>query len=80
MTATEERMKEVLKGRLLPGKKVKIEWYVKRDSGRAKCVQRKSGYVIALYPHIFTVKMENNIESFRYSQLFEKGAEIVRLA
>lgn len=81
MILTEEKMKRALDGRLLPGKKVYIDSY--EITGTVKRKRKKTsrvGYVVALYPHIFTVRVGDCIESFRYCQLFETSYERVRLA
>lgn len=77
--ATEEQMKDVLAGKLFPGKWVHIERRRIGENGKLKRIEKKSGYVTALYPHIFTVKIGRYTEAFRYSQLFETGAERVKL-
>lgn len=76
--ATLEEMKQALKGKLYPGKQVKvIRSSVEKEGDYLQ--RRKMGTVEALYPYIFTVDFGNYKESFRYEQLFIQSHEVVRL-
>lgn len=80
MTAKEEKIKEMLEGKLYPGKRVHIALYTLKEDGKfSRSKKERSGYVVALHQHIFTVQIGNYRESFRYAQLFEKGLERVSL-
>ncbi len=81
MARTEEEMKEILKDKLWVGKAVKVErWAAQSEkSGSYKFRSSRKGVVVALYPHIFTVRIGNILENFRYSQCFEKNHERVKL-
>ncbi len=76
--ATLEEMKQALKGKLYPGKQVKVI-YSSVGKERDYLQRRRSGTVEALYPYIFTVDFGNYKESFRYEQLFIQSHEVVRL-
>lgn len=82
MARTEAEMKEILKDKLFVGKTVRIErWTTKSEkAGVYKYRESKKGEVVALYPHIFTVRIGRILENFRYSQVFEKGGERVILS
>lgn len=77
----EEEMKEILADKLYVGKKVRYERWT-TDARKEGNFEReaKKGVVVGLYPHIFTVRFGNIMESFRYSQIFEKGGERVILS
>lgn len=77
--ATLEEMKQALKGKLYPGKQVKVIYSSVGKEGDYLQRRRKSGTVEALYPYIFTVDFGNHKESFRYEQLFIQSHEVVRL-
>lgn len=77
--ATLEEMKQALKGKLYPGKQVKV---IYNSVGKERDYlqrRRRSGTIEALYPYIFTVDFGNYKESFRYEQLFIQSHEVVRL-
>lgn len=78
---TEEHMRWLLKDRLLPGKTVKVERWATQSAKAGGYIFRGSrkGVVVALYPHIFTVRFGNILESFRYTQFFVKDTERVKL-
>ena len=78
---TEEQMKWLLKDRLLPGKTVKVEKWATKSAAFGCYIFRGSrkGVVVALYPHIFTVRFGNILECFRYTQFFVKDTERVKL-
>ena len=78
--ATLEEMKQALKGKLYPGKQVKVIYNsVGKERDYLQRRRRRSGTVEALYPYIFTVDFGNHKESFRYEQLFIQSHEVVRL-
>ena len=79
MALREEEMKVILKDRLYPGKAVKIENHAISKEGKFVFRSSRKGVVEGLYPHIFTVRIGKFLESFRYSQCFEKGYERVKL-
>ena len=72
-------MKQELEGKLYIGKAVKVERYAIRKDYSYEYRGTRKGIVVALYPHIFTVRFGGYLESFRYSQCFEKNNERVRL-
>ena len=72
-------MKRELEDKLYPGKTVRIEYWSLYKDGTYKFRTSKTGVVFALYPHIFMVRVGNFLESFRYSQCFERGYERVRV-
>lgn len=79
MAYTEESVKHVLRDRLYPGKVVEIEEYSIGKHLDYIRIGTRRGVVEQLYPHIFTVRIGNHLESFRYVQCFETGKERVRL-
>lgn len=79
MIFTEEDAKKALQDRLYPGKAVKIENHAITKEGKFVFRSSRKGVVEWLYPHIFTVRIWKFLESFRYSQCFEKGYERVKL-
>lgn len=79
MARTEDEMKEILKDRLYPGKAVKVENWAMLKDGTFRYKSNRKGVIAGLYPHIFTVRFGDFLESFRYSQFFEKGNERVKL-
>lgn len=73
-------MKQELEGKLYIGKTVKVERWATQSAGYSYTFKgSRKGVVVALYPHIFTVRFGGYLESFRYSQCFEKNNERVRL-
>lgn len=64
--ATLEEMKQALKGKLYPGKQVKVIRSSVGKEGDYLQRRRRSGTVEALYPYKFTVDFGNYKESFRY--------------
>ena len=75
----EEEMKRDLEDKLYLGKTVRIEYWSMNKDGTYKFKTSKIGVVFALYPHIFMVRVGNFLESFRYSQCFERSYERVRI-
>lgn len=81
MGRTEEEMKEILADKLYVGKKVRVErWNSVDGKNRGDTREVRRGEVVGLYPHIFTVRFGNFLESFRYSQVFTTGGERVVLS
>ena len=78
---TEAEMKEILKDRIWIGKSVKVERWATKNAASGGYIFRGSrkGVVVALYPHIFTVRFGNILECFRYTQFFVKDGERVKL-
>lgn len=76
---SEQRMKQHLEGRLYPGKRVKVETYSILKDGTYEIRTRKEGVVVALHPHIFTVKIDGFVTAFRYAQCFTQDDERVKL-
>lgn len=78
---TETEMKELLKDRIWIGKSVKVERWATQSAKAGSYIFRGSrkGVVVALYPHIFTVRFGNILECFRYTQFFVKDGERVKL-
>lgn len=77
---TAEMLRKMAEIKLRPGKKVKIETWVKAKDYTmipSKEKQIRKGEVIALYPFHFTVKVNNYVECFRYNELL--GDEEVRV-
>ena len=79
MAFTEQSAKNALQDKLYPGKVVKIEDYSIEKAGTYILMGIRKGVVEQLHPHIFTVRIGNNLECFRYVQCFETGKERVRL-
>lgn len=76
---SEQRMKELLEGKLYPGKRVKVETYAMLKDSTYEIRSRKAGVVVALYSHIFTVEIDGFIAAFRYAQCFTQDDERVKL-
>lgn len=77
----EEEMKAILKDKLFVGKKIRVEkWNSLDGKNRGDTREIRKGEIVALYPHIFTVRFNNILESFRYSQIFTTGGERVILS
>ena len=77
---TSETLRKMAEIKLRPGKKVKIETWVKAKDYTlvpSKEKRIRKGEVISLYPFHFTVKVNNHVECFRYNELF--GNEEVRV-
>lgn len=75
---TTEEVRDAVKDRLFIGKKVKVIRRVFAGNKKA-AVEKETGAVIGMYPYIFTVDFGRHKESFRYSQFYENGTEVVRL-
>ena len=76
---TEQRMKQLLEGKLYPGKKVKIKNYAILKDATYSLRQTRVGVVRTLYPHFFTVEIDGFTEGFRYAQCFTRDNERVEL-
>jgi len=76
---TEQRMKQLLEGKLYVGKKVKIKSYSLLKDMTYSLRQVREGVVVGLYPHMFTVEIDGFTEGFRYAQCFTRDNERVIL-
>lgn len=76
---TEELRKAAETLGLKVGKTVTVERWSQQKNGSYICRRKDRGEVVGMYPYIFTVKIGNRSESFRYSQLFEAGGERVKV-
>lgn len=75
----EEEIKAKLGGVLHIGKTVRIEYWAILKDGTYIFRRHRNGEVTGLYPHIFTARVGKHLESFRYTQFYEKGSERVKL-
>ena len=76
---SEQRMKQLLEGKLYPGKRVKVENFSMLKDGTYESRSRRAGVVVALYPHVFTVEIDGFITAYRYAQCFTQDDERVKL-
>jgi hypothetical protein len=75
---TYEKLYEVGRKKLTPGKSVRIRRYGLTREGKWELKSQRRGTVLALYPHHFLVDTGNGKrECFRYNQMF--GTEDVRV-
>ena len=75
---TADKLYEVGKKKLIPGKTVRIRRYAQNKEGGWILIQQRKGTIIALYKYHFLVETANgNRECFRYNQMF--GTEEVRV-
>lgn len=63
----------------LIGKQVVIRHHSIGQDGKYICREVEHGVVLACYPHIFSVKIGNHIECFRYHELTGNESTQVRL-
>ena len=75
---TYEKLYEVARKKLTPGKQVRIRRYGLTRDGKWDLKSQRRGTILALYPHHFLVDTGNGKrECFRYNQMF--GTEEVRV-
>ena len=75
---TADKLYEVGKKKLIPGKTVRIRRYAQNKEGGWILRQQRKGTILALYKYHFLVETANGKrECFRYNQMF--GTEEVRV-
>lgn len=75
---TADKLYEVGKKKLIPGKTVRIRRYAQNKEGGWILRQQRKGMILALYKYHFLVETANGKrECFRYNQMF--GTEEVRV-